>query len=58
MEWEPTEGNREGEGSNAGLPELLSFSHYLMALEICIQNPLVIPKRLSLQKSYDKISYI
>uniref|UniRef100_A0A7N2M2L4 AAA+ ATPase domain-containing protein n=1 Tax=Quercus lobata TaxID=97700 RepID=A0A7N2M2L4_QUELO len=44
MEWEPTEGNREGEGSNASLVELMSFSHHLMALEICIPNPKSFPK--------------
>ncbi|KAF3965221.1 hypothetical protein CMV_010569 [Castanea mollissima] len=44
MEWEPTEGNREGKGSNASLAELMSFSHHLMALEICIPNPKSFPK--------------
>ncbi|KAK4544153.1 hypothetical protein RGQ29_033016 [Quercus rubra] len=44
MEWEPTGGNREGEGSNASLAELMSFSHHLMALEICIPNPKSFPK--------------
>ena len=44
MEWELTEGNREGEGSNASPAELMSFSHHLMALQFFIPNPKSFPK--------------
>ena len=44
MNWEPTEGNREG--ANASLAELRSFSDSLMALRLHIPNIKLLPKEL------------
>ncbi|KAL4607484.1 hypothetical protein ACB092_09G177600 [Castanea dentata] len=44
MNWEPTEGNREG--ANASLAELRSFSNSLMALRLQIPNIKLLPKDL------------
>nr|POE90917.1 putative disease resistance protein [Quercus suber] len=44
VNWEPTDG--KGEGANASLAELTSFSHSLMALQIHIPNIKLLPKDL------------
>ncbi|XP_030924603.1 probable disease resistance protein At4g27220 [Quercus lobata] len=44
VNWEPTDG--KGEGANASLAELTSFSHSLMALQIHIPNIRLLPKDL------------
>ena len=44
IKWEPSEGNREG--VNPNLAELISLSHHLMALEVCVPNIEVLPKDL------------
>ena len=44
VNWEPTDG--KGEGANASLAELTSFSHSLTALQIHIPNIKLLPKDL------------
>lgn len=44
MNWEPTEGNREG--ANTSLAEIRSFSDSLMALSLHIPNIKLLPKDL------------
>ncbi|KAK4581011.1 hypothetical protein RGQ29_024610 [Quercus rubra] len=46
VDWEPVEGNKEEEGANASLTELMSLS-YLVALKIQIPNIKVLPKDLA-----------
>ena len=46
MDWEPMEGNKEEEGANASLTELMSLS-YLVVLKIQIPNIKVMPKHLT-----------
>ena len=46
MDWEPMEGNKEEEGANASLTELMSLS-YLVALKIHIPDIKVLPKDLA-----------
>ncbi|XP_075638775.1 disease resistance protein At4g27190-like [Castanea sativa] len=46
VDWEPMEGNKEEEGANASLTELMSLS-YLVALKIQIPNIKVLPKDLA-----------
>ncbi|KAM3738744.1 hypothetical protein ACB098_09G153300 [Castanea mollissima] len=46
VDWEPMEGNKEEEGANARLTELMSLS-YLVALKIQIPNIKVLPKDLA-----------
>ena len=45
VDWEPMEGNKEEEGANASLTELMSLSS-LVALKIQIPNIMVLPKDL------------
>ncbi|KAM3690838.1 hypothetical protein ACJW31_09G149800 [Castanea mollissima] len=45
VDWEPMEGNKEEEGANASLTELMSLS-YLVTLKIQIPNIKVLPKDL------------